>query len=272
MRFLLLFFVFLASIVRAEDPCSLETPCEVSEGSYYMRVPGNWNGEQPLPALIFFHGHNATGDMIFGKGGLKADFLDKGYLLIGPNGQPIEGRETRTWPARAGVGRDDVDFVLDVVEDAKARLPIDPEQVYVAGFSAGGSMAWFLACKAADRFAGFTSIAGALRQPNDSDDCPNAAVRFLHLHGFADEQVPLEGRVIRDWHQGDVFESIGLARKANGCDSNPDRINVGERFRCRFWNKSCEAGAVQLCIHDGGHGFRKGWTTKARNFMARPEG
>jgi polyhydroxybutyrate depolymerase len=84
----------------------------------------------------------------------------------------------------------------------------------------------------------------------------------LQVHGFADTQVPFEGRAIGDWHQGDLFESFALMRATNSCRSNPDEIIRGKVFRCRSWN-SCEAGALKMCLHDGGHGLTKGWTALA---------
>ena len=260
----LILFALLATRLHAEPPCGPDAACEIENGSYHLRVPAGWDGVSPLPALVFFHGHNATGGMIFRAGGLKADFLDQGYLLIAPNGEPIQGRKTRRWPAHAGGARDDVAFTRAVVADAKARLPIDPARIYAAGFSAGGSMVWQLACFAAAEFSGFVSVSGALRRPNPSTNCPNAPVRFLHIHGFSDAQVPFEGRGIRDWHQGDVFDALAQARRANACRSNPDDIEVDEPFRCRSWQDSCAAGAVRLCIHDGGHGLPRGWTARAR--------
>ncbi len=218
------------------------------------------------PALVFFHGHNATGQMIF-RGGLRSEFASAGYVLIAPNGTPIERRNTRRWAGREGGSRDDVAFTLDVIADAATRASIDLDRVYIAGFSAGGSMAWLMACKSAERFAGFASVSGALRQPNDTADCPSAPVNFLQIHGFADNQVPFEGRAIRDWHQGSLWDSLSLARRANQCRSHPDTIAIGNQFRCRTWDNSCGAGAIRFCEHDGAHGLPRGWTTLAREWF-----
>lgn len=244
--------------------CGPEAACDIEGGSYHLLIPDE--ASENMPALVFFHGHNATGAMIF-RGGIRTDFADAGYVVIAPNGTPIQGRSTRRWAGRDGAQRDDVAFTLDVIADAKTKASIDPERVYVAGFSAGGSMAWLMACKAARPFAGFASVSGALRQPNDTIDCPSAPVRFLQIHGFGDNQVPFEGRAIRDWHQGSVWDSLALAREANSCRSHPDSIEVGAQFRCRVWEDSCDAGAIKFCEHDGGHGLPRGWTTLARDWF-----
>lgn len=264
---LLFALLLIASPLWAADPCGPDTPCDIEGGSYHLSLPDGWADGDGLPALVFYHGHNATGGMIFRGGGLQSDFVQQGYIVIAPNGTPISGRSTLRWAGREGGLRDDVAFTLDVIEDAKRRVSIDSDRIYIAGFSAGGSMAWLMACKAADEFAAFVSVSGALRQPNDTADCPSAPVRFLQIHGFADNQVPFEGRAIRDWHQGSLWDSLALARRANSCRSHPDRIEIGDRFRCRQWDDSCGAGAIQTCEHDGGHGLPRGWTALARDWF-----
>ncbi|MEM6758114.1 MAG: PHB depolymerase family esterase [Pseudomonadota bacterium] len=268
MRYFLCLFALLIGPSLAAQACGPDAPCEIDGGSYHVLLPEGWADQGPKPALMFYHGHNATGAMVFRSGGLARDFVDQGYVVIAPNGTRIQGRQTRRWAGRMGAGRDDVAFSLAVLEDARARFGIDPARTYAAGFSAGGSMVWLMACKSAGSFAGYLSLSGALRQPNDITNCPETPVRVLHIHGFADAQVPLEGRVIGNWHQGSVWDSLRLARRAGQCRSNPDRIEMTEEYRCRQWDDSCAAGgSVQLCLRDGGHGMPKGWTAMAREFF-----
>ena len=132
-------------------------------------------------------------------------------------------------------------------------------------------MAWRIACAKGGLFAGYVSVAGALRRPVPQDQCPGGPARMLHIHGFADKQVPFEGRQIRDWHQGDVFESLGLLRASNGCRTNPHHIAADDRFSCRLWS-SCSGGKdIQFCMHNGGHGLPKGWAEMALTWFQRPD-
>lgn len=262
--FYLAMMILVAPAVSAADrPCSKDAPCEVEGGEYFLAFPDNWDGLSAMPAIIFYHGHNSSGLSPLRSRGLRESFLDRGYLLISPNGA-ARPNGVRAWPARPGHGggRDDVAFSLDVLEDAATKAPINPQKVIASGFSAGGSMAWMMGCYAGDRFAAIISVAGAMRRPHPDGLCPNPAPRALQVHGFADKQVPFEGRGIREWHQGDVHETLSLFRRSNRCRSNPDEITVGQDWRTRHW-WSCEIGDLAYMEHDGGHGLPRGWTNLA---------
>ena len=259
-----------ASAAAADEPiCSVGAPCVVEGGEYHLRFPTAWDGEKPLPALLFFHGHRSSGEAMVRSKNLARDFVDHGYLLIAPNGAKRGGDGARGWPARdvAPSFRDDLAFIERVMDDVEGRVPLRADQVLVSGFSSGGSMAWYLACHAGSRYAAFAPVAGGLRYPHPPEPCPAGPVRLLHIHGFADLQVPLEGRGIREWHQGDVFASLDLLRRTNGCASRPTEITRGEIYACRVWN-GCDSGRdVRICLHDGGHGLPAGWGVVVREWF-----
>lgn len=263
-RLILALLLLLAAPARAEIPCGPDSPCEIPGGTYHLLPPEGWDGTSPLPVLLWFHGHRSSGASVFRAGSIRSEFAARGWLVVAPDGAVRPGSDIRAWPARPGAGpRDDVAFALAVLDDVAARLPVDPGRVHVAGFSAGGSMAWMMACHAGERFAGVASVAGALRRPAPDDLCPSGPVPLLQIHGFSDTQVPLEGRGIGDWHQGDVWQSLDLIRRTNGCRSNPDGIVLGEDAWCRDWT-SCDAAPVRMCLHPGGHGLPKGWAALVR--------
>ena len=56
-------------------------------------------------------------------------------------------------------------FVLTLIEIAKARYEIDPDRVYVAGFSMGGTGSWHLAGRYPDLFAGAIPAHGVIMAP-----------------------------------------------------------------------------------------------------------
>lgn len=267
MRYLLMIaaLVLPTAGATAETPCTEAAPCQVEGGDYLLSFPPDWDGVTALPSLVFFHGHNASAVSTVRSGGVRRSFVDRGYLLIAPNGaQRASG--VRSFPARPGFGggRNDIAFTMSILEDVAKRVPLDKARVAVSGFSAGGSMAWMMGCYAGSHFSAVLSVAGALRRENPSL-CPDPVARGLQVHGFADAQVPHEGRAIRDWHQGDVHETMALMRRSLGCRSNPTAINVGT-WRSRVWDR-CERGNLAYLEHDGGHGLPRGWSDIAREWL-----
>lgn len=254
-----------ANGAMAQD-CGPDTPCETQNGSYHLKLPA---GDGPHPVLLWFHGANSNGSSIHRSGGLQRDFLDQGYALLAPNGQSRADRGPNRYffPGRDGAARDDVAFTFEVLAAAGQRGNLDVSRLYAAGFSAGGSMAWLLACEAGDQLKGMVSVAGALRRPNSTDCNGLNGLPVMQVHGFSDNQVPLEGRAIRDWHQGSVWTALSRARAANGCRSHPDTINISDGFRTRSWEASCAGAPVRIDLHNGGHGLPNGWTARAKEFL-----
>ena len=84
-------------------------------------------------------------------------------------------------------------------------------------------MAWYFSCYSTMKLAGVYAVSGALRRPlpqpgvkqadgSIATTYPGGARKLIHLHGYADRTVPLEGRGIGNWHQGDVFEGLAVRR------------------------------------------------------------
>lgn len=244
-----------AGLAGAAAPCSPESPCEVADGSYLAAAPPNWDGERPLPAVVFFHGWQASAGQVLNNAALIGRLHEAGQLVILPDGR------NKTW---AHVGspsqrRDEIPFIASVLEDAKARFPIDPDRLWVSGFSQGSSMAWDVACYLGGSFTAFAPVAGAFWEPLP-EACPGGPVDLRHIHGTADQVVPMAGRPIAGiYRQGDVHEGMAVLRATDQCPSAPSAVVEDEGLTCEVW-RDCESGKeLQLCLHGGGHEMPEGW-------------
>ena len=127
-------------------------------------------------------------------------------------------------------------------------------------------MVWDLICYRADRFAAFAPIAGAFWQPLPGD-CPSGPAHVRHIHGFSDTVVPLEGRPIGTYHQGNVVAALLMRRNSNGCPSAPTRYHTeggsAETLQCRTWDGCSSGRELQFCLHPGGHKSPQGWVESA---------
>ena len=152
------------------------------------------------------------------------------------------------------------------MEGALRTGRVDPDKVFVVGFSNGGYMAHRLACELGGLVKAVVSIAGA--GPVSAVPCPaSAPVRVLEVHGDADTVVNYEGgKRIRN---GALREYLSARKTAGdwaarlGCDPEPKplapldferRLPAEETRVERF--EGCDRGAVELwTVRGGRHGI-----------------
>lgn len=249
-------------------------PCTVAAGSYHVELPEG--GGEGAPALVFLHGWGSSGEGALTMRGVVEAALGRGYAVIAPDGIPREGRSGLTWafhPERAQ-RRDEGAFLKAVRDDAAARFGLDPGAMLLAGFSIGGSMASYLACAEPDAFAAYAPVSGSFWRPHP-EGCAGP-VRLLHVHGWRDRVVPLEGRLLRGASveapgalaQGDVWHAMDLLRQASGCPLLADRFAVENGYWRRGWSKCSGGATVELALFDGGHGVPPGWADLALDWFA----
>ena len=274
------FYCLLTMPVASQD-CGGTVACEISGpngGTYYVSEPKvqatNWTR---MKLFIFFHGHNGSGAAIMRNKRLSKSLEEAGYILVAPDGPQFTfgGRSTRGWAARPeGESprgqRDDIKFVENVLADLSTKYDVDLDSTLVSGFSSGGSMAWYFSCYSSAPLAGVVAVAGGLRRPlplggtprgdgSVAKTCPGGPRKLVHIHGFSDRQVPLEGRGIRSWHQGDVFEGLAVQRHTNQCQSRPDKVTSKGGYWCRQWTRCGSKTPIRFCLHAGGHGLPQNW-------------
>ncbi|MEZ5238022.1 MAG: hypothetical protein R2716_03405 [Microthrixaceae bacterium] len=84
---------------------------------------------------------------------------------------------------------DDVALLDAVIAQMAAEENVDPQQVYVTGFSNGAMMTYLQSCRRTDRPSGAASVAGT----NFSDRQPDSPSRFIQISGSDDPIVPVLG-------------------------------------------------------------------------------
>jgi polyhydroxybutyrate depolymerase len=266
-------FLTIASDARA---CGLEGPaCEVPLGSYRIVLPASAAPDVGYPALLFFHGAGGSGARALANTAMVDAFLARGWAVIAPDGlERPDSRFGPGWffhPARPAL-RDELAFSREVLNDAAERFGIDRESVLMSGFSIGGSLTWYLACRDPEVATAFAPVAGAFWRPHPEVGGCAGPVRLLHTHGWRDETVPLEGRPLRsaDILQGDVFHGLLILRDANSCAGlRADAYDTDGAFWQRWWTRCTEGSALELALHTGGHTVPEAWADLALDWYAR---
>ena len=265
----------LASAVLAASPCGRDGPaCETASGTYRLALPDTPPPDGGWPALIFFHGAGGSGAGTLKMTGVVRSFTDAGYAVIAPDGMQRPNRGNRRgWyfhPQRLAL-RDELAFTREVIAAAPGHS-IDPDRIVLSGFSIGGSLVWYLACRDHTLATAYAPVAGAFWRPHpEIEDC-SGPVRMLHTHGWRDQTVPLEGRPLRSGQilQGDVFHGLEVLRALNGCTRlRADAFATDGAYWRRTWSSCTPGTALELALHPGGHSVPKGWADMTIEWLDR---
>jgi predicted peptidase len=144
-----------------------------------LYLPPNCTTRRQWPLVVYLHGAAQRGQDLqeLREAGLPAQ-IEKGarpeFILISPQCPSDSPWEPKT--------------ILRLIEHVCASFPIDPDRVYLTGFSMGGSGTWRTACLDPSRFAAIAPLAGG----GDVDQAARLAnLPIWAFHGAEDNVVPL---------------------------------------------------------------------------------
>ena len=250
-----------AADFRPVDSCPAEAGCRVEGGSYRIVLPLQAQGSQPVGAIMYFHGYQGSAEEIVADQGLVAVTQRLGVALIAMDGVG------RSWsfPGSPSRNRDEFAYVGQVLDDVARRFPVDPGRIMASGFSQGGSMVWYLACRMPARFAAFAPIAGAFWEPLP-ESCAGPRPNLIHVHGTTDTTVPMAGRTLRQGsRQGDVFKSLAILAPG-GCTAPLAaalKAAPAAALTCSVAEDCGGPARLELCLHAGGHMADPAWVERA---------
>lgn len=222
--------------------------CEVAGGTYHVAWPPGVSKDKTVPAVIVLHGYKGTGLGLIKSGKMVQALLARGYAVIAPEGAG------GSW-SFMGNGRDDVALIRAIADDAAKRGHIARDRVMLAGFSLGGSLVAYVACRNPEAFKGYAPIAGNFWEPAP-ERCAGP-VNYLHVHGVKDTTMPVAGRKVGSGaQQANLLESLATLARASGCDDAESKS-----ANTRDWT-GCKT-SLRLVMHPGGHSIPGFWADAA---------
>lgn len=158
--------------------------------TYQVHVPASYTGQRPVALALDLHGHGLTSDNQRGQSGQLQQSDALGFIAVWPQGigNSWNGEGCCTVAYQNNI--DDVGFLRAVIADIRRRAWIDPDKLYVTGWSNGGGMAQRMACEASDVVRAIAPVA----HPLNTDSCrPTHVVDVLTFHGKQDQIIPYDG-------------------------------------------------------------------------------
>jgi poly(3-hydroxybutyrate) depolymerase len=172
--------------------------------AYYLYVPSTIKAPATAPLILALHGSGRRGISLVEK--WKDIAKKEGIIVVGP-----DSTDPRSW----GTTHDGPDYLHILVEELKAKYPVDARRVYLFGHSAGASFALQLSLLESEYFAATAVHAGAL-DASDGDlfELAKRKIPISIQVGDRDQAFPLAGvRATRDALKANGFlvELIELA-------------------------------------------------------------
>ncbi len=208
---------------------------------------------QPSPGLIIvLHGSGGNGlaaelDTRFDR---QADRL--GWIAAYPDG--ISG----LWNAYGccnNPGVDDVKFLSSMVSQLEADHGVNPDRVYITGFSLGAMLAYRAACELSDQVTAIAPVAGNMATVEGSVTevhCqPGQVVSVLAIHGSEDQNVPIMGGKRGNATYASMNEIIDRWRQIDGCGQ--PSASEAEGVRITRWTCRDKSSVETRIIIGGGH-------------------
>ena len=230
---------------------------------YILHVPSAYTGTTAVPLVLDFHpiGGSAsawrTGSpypAVIDKEGVISAFP---YGLTGPMGQAWNVIGCCVSKVN-GADVDDVAFAKAIVADIEKVACIDPKHIYAVGFSMGGGMSNWLACKAPDVFAAAGPASFDLTQQNEAQCTPSRPITVIEWRGKTDSVVAYAGghSTLVSGMALDFLGAVGTFQKwasIDGCTGNP---SAADSNGCQTYSQCGGTPSVQvtLCTDaNGGH-------------------
>jgi polyhydroxybutyrate depolymerase len=258
---------------------SLRAP-DSRDRSYRVYAPAAATRNTAVPLLVVLHGGGGSAARFEQISGFDRLAENAPFIVAYPDAaQPAAGGgRVPSWNAGACCGRaarsgiDDVGFVRALIAAVSGHYRIDPRRVYVAGFSNGGMLAYRVACQ----LAGVVAAIGVQSATLEYTPCrPTQPVSLLHIHGTADDHVPLTGGQGAASRAGVAFtpprQAAATIAGADGCAKGP-RVTADPTLAhasLRAWPHCPNGIGVQFATVSGGtHPWMSSSAARIWSFLA----
>ncbi len=226
--------------------------------SYQVLSPAD-AGRRRLPVIVYLHGSGASIGLEEGRDGLLPLVALDEVVLVYPTSV------YKTWNAGACCRRamthkiQDAMFISDVLDRIRSDPLINPNLIFLAGYSNGGKMAYRVACLYPGKISGgLIVLAGAPMAA-----CPpGRPLPLLQIDGTNDPDIPYSTAsppvVQNGYNVPPVLTQVANWRSRDGCSSASTTSQVDD-LTVQTWSDCEDSTVVDLATYkDARHGVEIG--------------
>jgi polyhydroxybutyrate depolymerase len=226
------------------------------------------------PLVVVLHGSGETGEAIRRETGYAFERLaDRyGFAVVFPDA--YHGY----WDVCGVVGAvkaDDVAFLVALADKVAAEIGIDPNHVFAAGSSRGGSMALRLALEAPRRFRAVAAVSASVPAPGNFNCRPaGGGTSVMIMNGTKDPIVPFDGGNVSlygvFYKNGKVLSSRASAQyfadlnHVSGTPVTRETPMGGVTVEQLLWHDASPVEVELVAIHGAGHGLPQPYHPRPR--------
>jgi polyhydroxybutyrate depolymerase len=253
-------------------------------------APSSCDPKRPSPLVIMLHGFGGRGLTAAKETGWSEKAEKESFLVVYPEAtcpdrsRPANFRKNpQAW--NDGSGRfhagerniDDAAFIDAMIDAIDKKYAVDPDRIFITGFSNGASMAFRLGVELSHPVAAIAPVAGTcwIEKPQ-----PPRGVSVFYITGTADTLNPLEGGYPRlafgGKDQGErpkpaVQGFIDHWIKSLGCQEQPSIEEIAEGVRREVHSDGRDQAEVVFITVEGlGHHWPGGFPLAPNFLVGRP--
>lgn len=207
-------FMVTSGLSRAEAQEAEPTVSQVGGNDvapFAIYRPASIKQDVPAPLVLLLHGSSGEGASMLVGSSLKIAADKHGFIIAAPTGAirlqrgyawNVPGVVTAGGSLPGAGDRDDVGYVLSIVDLLVKQGLADRSRVYATGISGGGRMASWLGCVASTRFAAIAPVVGLRagtplksdpKQPDPASCQPESPLPIITFAGDSDTTNPMQG-------------------------------------------------------------------------------
>lgn len=214
------------------------------------------NSSAAMALILNFHGDPSDAET-------QADYTEmdvlaeaEGFYVVYPQGI---GDHFNAGDCCTGASADDLGFSRQIVDFVGDEACIDLDRVFATGYSNGGYMAYYLACRASDYFKAIASVGGLIAVDPYGKNCqPENPPPVLAFHDTGDPEVDYYYNRRHDEYMG-TEDLVAVFAQKQGCGSEVDVTYSKGEVVCRSHRNCPEGKNATLCtITHGTHAWPNG--------------